>query len=611
LPGQAQFDLLDLAHSELTPCGWVEIALLLLLANHKNAVFMLNQRSIFLACLCLVLIGCTTQGYRAETPLFSGELAELQPEQEPNLTSNLVYHVLASEIALKRRKYPDAYTHALQAAELSSNPEQAERAAQIALHANLNAKALKATALWIELDNKSLKAHQLSALLYSRMKRYPEVANHLREVIRIANESNENGYLQAAAIAEKTGNPRTALELMQSIIPDKTDQPDALYALALSAAKAKQDPDAEHYIRQALKRDPDNTKYLLLLSHILIQQKQHDEGLSLLEQALKKSPADTELRLAYARKLVESQRLEAALTQFERLNKKNPDNPDVLYAIGVIQAELGKSELGSNTFHRLLDLGKKTDEAHYHLGLIEEQRGHNQAALIHYKQVSGKNVINARLRMAKILSQTDMLDQARELLAQLRASYPSQDIRLHLYEADLLRDKRQYILAHEVYNHALENHRGNHELLYARALNAVDFDRIDILEEDLNRILLDAPDHVDALNALGYTLADRTDRYDEARRYIQRALALKPNNPAILDSMGWVEFRLGNLNTALEYLQQAAAINPDPEIAAHLGEVLWILNRKQQAMDVWRKANEADADNPYIRPVMQRLGATP
>jgi tetratricopeptide (TPR) repeat protein len=116
---------------------------------------------------------------------------------------------------------------------------------------------------------------------------------------------------------------------------------------------------------------------------------------------------------------------------------------------------------------------------------------------------------------------------------------------------------------------------------------------------------------VDALNALGYTLADRTDRYDEARRYIQRALALKPNNPAILDSMGWVEFRLGNLNTALEYLQQAAAINPDPEIAAHLGEVLWILNRKQQAMDVWRKANEADADNPYIRPVMQRLGATP
>jgi len=525
-----------------------------------------------------------------------------------DLSSNLVYDMLASEIAAQRGEHDIAFEHAMRAAKQSRDPQAAERATHLALQANLPKQALQATQLWIEIDPQSLKAHQYAALLNTRLKALPQAIDHLREVARIANENGMNGYLQAAAIAEKSSEPKESLVLMQNVIPPDTTNPDALYALALTAIRAQQFGLAEQKIRQALVARPNWPKATQLLSRTLFLQDSQDEGLEVLDRALKKTPENIEMRLAYAKMLIEAQRLDESLKQFEILNEYKPNNPDIIHALGVLSIELERYRAATGYFNQLIRLGQKIGDAHYYLGLIAEKKGDMRNALKHFMKVEGNNQGEARIHMAKILARQGKLDEARELIQHLRIQSPQNGLKLLLIEAEILRDVHRYDLAQDVYNQGLELYQDNPELLYARALNAADMGRIDRLEQDLLRILQRHPDHADALNALGYTLADKTDRLEEARGYILKALALKPDSPAILDSMGWIEYRMGNLQEALKYLQQAAAISPDAEIASHLGEILWQLDRKQEALRVWREANKLDPDNPYVEPVMQRLG---
>ena len=561
--------------------------------------------------------GCTN--FTKQSPV--GSDATPQPSQlkqqtiaknaAKDLSSNLVYDMLASEIAAQRGEHDIAFEHAIRAAKQSQDPDAAERATHLALQANLPKKALEATDLWIEIDPESLKAHQYAALLNTRLKALPLAITHLREVARIANKNGMNGYLQAAAIAEKSGDPKESLVLMQSVIPSDTTNPEALYALALTAIRAQQFGLAEQKIRQALSVKAGWPKAIQLLSRTLFLQDKQDEGLAVLDRALEKAPDNTEMRLTYAKMLIEAQRLDDSLKQFEILNDQNPDNPDIIHALGVLSVELERYQAATSYFNQLIRLGQKTGDAHFYLGLIAEKKGDTNTALEHYIKVDGSNQADARIHMARILAHQGKLNEARELIQHLRIESPHNDLKLLLIEAEILRDVQRYDLAQEVYNQGMELYEDNPELLYARALNSADLGRIDLLEQDLQHLLKLKPDHADALNALGYTLADQTDRLEEAKGYILKAMALKPDSPAILDSMGWVEYRMGNLQAALKYLQQAAAISPDAEIASHLGEILWQMNKKQEALRVWQQANELEPDNRYIKPVMQRLGADP
>jgi tetratricopeptide (TPR) repeat protein len=572
-------------------------------------------RTIINVLLLSTLTGCTNlvkqppaePGTASQTPQLRQQTITKQAATD--LSGHLVYDMLASEIAAQRGEHDIAFEHAMQAAEQSRDPQVAERAAHLALQANLPNKALLATDLWIEIDPHSLKAHQYAALLNTRLNELPPAITHLREVARIANQRGMNGYLQAAAIAEKSDEPRQSLILMQSVIPSNTTNPEALYALALTAVRAQEYGLAEQKIRQALMVKPNWPNAIQLLSRTLFLQGKQDAGLAVLDQALAKAPENIEVRLTYAKMLIEAQRLDASLRQFEILNRNHPNNPDIIHALGVLSVELERYPAATNYFKQLLRLGQKVGDAHFYLGLIAEKKGDTNTALEHFIKVEGANQADARVHMAKILARQDKLAEARELIQHLRFKAPQDGLKLLLIEAEILRDVHQYKLAQEVYDQGLELYENNPELLYARALNAAELERIDLLEQDLHNLLKLQPDHADALNALGYTLADQTDRLEEAKGYILKALALKPDSPAILDSMGWVEYRMGDLDAALKYLQQAAAISPDPEIASHLGEILWKMNRKHEALQVWRQAEELDPDNRFITPVMQRLGA--
>lgn len=573
----------------------------------KNIAYLLLILSILLLGACAAL-----DKQPLSIPNDLSVQAVQEPESRPDkieLTSELVYDTLTSEIAAQRGEHHTAYTHAMRAAKLSRQPAAAERATLLALHANLPLKAIKAAQLWIELSPDSLKAHQIASLLYAKTGEPNKIIHHLEEVVRIANQNGQDGYLQATAIAEKAGTPEQSLMLIRQIIPLDSDDPDALYALSLTASRARQYSLAEDSIKRALQIKPGWPKGVLLLSRTLILQNKKSEGLQIMAQAVSNASENNELRLAYARILIENQQLDGAIEQFEILAKAIPDNAEFIYALGILSTELKRFDSAKGYFLRLISLEKKQGEANYHLGVIAEFLDDPDTAYKYYRVVDGVNQADARIRMAKILAKQKQLDKARELLQQLRINSPQHDLKLRLIEAELLRDAKQYAIAHELYSQALEQYKDDTDLLYARALNAAELRRVDILEQDLNRILQQDPDHVDALNALGYTLADQTDRFQEAYAYIKQALELKPNNPAILDSMGWVSFRMGHFEEALKYLQKAAEISPDAEIASHLGEVLWHLNRRSQALKVWSEADAQDPENNFIKPVMQRLGA--
>ncbi len=565
--------------------------------------------------LALLLYGCSssplTKGPGSTSPPGQATTSPKSGDSAINGTSpSLIYNTLASEIAAQRGESTLAFDYAYEAALETRNPASAERATSLGLQANLPQRALKAAQLWIELSPDSLKAHQISAVLNTRMDNLPATLNHLQRVVEIANRQGQSGYLQAAAITEKATTAPKALAIMQQLVTSETKDPDAYYALALTASRAKQMQVALEYIEKTLALTPKATNALILKAHALIASGRKEEGVSFLQQSVKASPENLKLRNAYARTLVDLNKPDEAFKQYKVLHQQKPNNTDTIYALGILSIQLEKLQDAKLYLTELVNRRQRRDEASYYLGVIAEEEDAWETALDWYSRVEGEKQADAQVRIASILADRGSLDEARETLQRLRVGQSHHHLKFYMIEAELLRRHHEYQAAHDVYSKAMELFEDNTDLLYARGLNAADLGRVDLLEQDLRKILTTQPDHADTLNALGYTLADKTDRLAEAKKYIERANTLKPDNPAILDSLGWVEFRLGNLEQALGYLRQAAALSPDAEIASHLGEVLWQLGKKDEAISIWKAALEREPDNRFIQPVMQRFGVS-
>ncbi|MBT2968481.1 MAG: hypothetical protein B6D72_03170 [gamma proteobacterium symbiont of Ctena orbiculata] len=531
-----------------------------------------------------------------------------QAQATDGLSEELIYNTLTGEIAAQRGHSKFAFEHALQAARESRDESAAERATGLGLQANMPEAALSAATLWVDISPQSLKAHQITAVLYIRKSDFSRAIHHLQQVVEIANSQGLSGYLQAAAIAEKSAAPDQALLIMQQLVKEESQDAQAFYALALTANHAKQHSLALQYVDRSLSLEPASNQSLVLKTQILINMDQREQGVAFIKRAYEDSPDNAHLGKAYARLLIEMNKPEAALAIYQTLYEQDPDDGDITFSLGIINLQMERYENAKEYLQKLVDGRQKRNQASFYLGMIAEEEKRPKQALAWYSRVEGKNLVDAQVRIAKILADQGNLNQARETLQRLRITQSPHEVKFYIIEAELLREARDYETAHQVYTKALEIFEDNTDLLYARGLNAADLKRIDLLEKDLRKILDTQPKHADALNALGYTLADQTNRLQEAKEYIGQALELKPKSPAILDSMGWVEFRLGNLETALEFLNRAAELSPDAEIASHLGEVLWHLGQRQRAIEIWNAANERDPDNRFIKPVMKRLG---
>jgi tetratricopeptide (TPR) repeat protein len=378
-------------------------------------------------------------------------------------------------------------------------------------------------------------------------------------------------------------------------------------AYALLAMRAEDISKARVAMDRLVERVDINPNLALAYMAVLQKQNAGADGVTFLEKALKRTPDEFGLRLLYARMLADLQRYEQARLQFGMLQEQAPDNTDVIYALGLLNLQAGKVDEAERNFRALNRFDDRADEAAFYLGQIEESRQRSAAALVHYRAVKeGSNVFPARLRVISILALQGKVDEALAELAATPADTDEQRRQLLVLQAEVLAQHKRYAEAMAIYDRAL-NGVFDSALLYNRAMLAEQMGRLDILEADLRAVIEREPDNAQALNALGYTLADRTDRYAEAHALIQRALAASPNDFFILDSMGWVLYRLGRLEESVTYLEKARALRNDPEVAAHLGEVLWVLGRKDDARQIWNTALEQHPQDTRILDAIKRL----
>jgi len=326
-----------------------------------------------------------------------------------------------------------------------------------------------------------------------------------------------------------------------------------------------------------------------------------------LEVALKDREDDFNLRMAYARLLTDAKRFDDARRQFEILSVQAPNNVDVLYALGLLYLQINRIDEAEQYFTRLRQLKKRVFDSNYYLGRIAEERNELDKASDLYQGVhGGENYFDARIRLSLILAKQGDIEKALGNIRSIEKPKDSNRLILIQAEGEILTDEKRYQEAIDVFNKAIEE-ESHPDLLYSRAMLAERMGRLDILETDLKTIIADDADNATALNALGYTLADRTERYDEAHNYIKRAYELSPGDFYILDSMGWVLYRMGQLDEAVDFLQKALELRNDPEIAAHLGEVLWVMGNKQAAKEIWETALKDTPTDDRLLEVIERF----
>ncbi len=537
------------------------------------------------------------------------------PFEEPvlalpeSLTPEIVYTMLAAELAAQREDYLAAYRYYLEGAYLAADVRSAEQATRIGLYLKDVDRAMTAARRWVELVPNDLAARMTLTTLYINKVQQDPALEQLKAVLAISKALGLDGFMKAVEAVSRAADPLLGLELMRRLVADYPDDPQGRYAVALTAMSLREFAAAETEIRRLMQAHPDETKGWVLLSNVQRAQGEAERARQTLEQALKVVPNDRVVLTAYARLLMESKSYEQAYEQFRKLDRLAPGDSDVLYTLGILALELERWEKARGYLQQVIATGKRASEATYFMGRSHEREGAVDQAIGWYQQVpEGIYYVESRVGIAALQARRGELDAARDLFQSLRLEQPTRAIELYLIEGEIFRELELHEEIVALFGEALQAYPGNADLLYARALSAAHLGRVDILERDLRAVLEQDPDHADALNALGYTLADQTDRYHEALGYIERALELKPNNPAILDSMGWVQYRLGNHSESLRYLRRALELLPDPEVAAHLGEVLWVSGQQEEARQVWRDALSKQPEHKLLRGVMDRFG---
>jgi len=571
----------------------------------------MTRKSLLAAMVALTLGagGCATTRPAAEMPLPLSNAAPLDPAIEKR--AELVYEVLAGEITGKLGNLEQATEHYLQAAKLSDDPQIAARTAKIALYAKNYDLAFEAVKRWVELEPDNPEALRMAGLLYVEKGQPQKAADYLAKVIDAAGkEAYESSFAHLNLLFGGEGITPAALETLDILRKRYPDVVHAQQTYAEIAYRAHEYEKAQQGAEDALKIDPGFRKAQIVRYRSMLALGEVAPALLGMKQLVDADPHDIELRHNYARMLVQAGRFDEALAEYERMLQERPDDMDLVYSAALLEIELGRKDKARKRLNRLTESTNHREEAFYYLGVLAEEEGNVQEAVQWFSRIhSGEYYFQARSRIATLMAKNGQIEDARNYLESLRDKTDNESMKLQisLLEGELIRDFEGPRQAYDFYTELLERYPGNSDVLYARAMVAENIDRIDWLERDLKTVLEKDPDNATALNALGYTLADRTDRYDEAYRYIEKALKIRPDDPAIIDSMGWVEYRMGNLDAAAKYLEKAYSITPDAEIAAHLVEVYARLGKKEKARKLLEKALKAAPDDKRLLKVKELL----
>ncbi|MFT5447769.1 MAG: tetratricopeptide (TPR) repeat protein [Gammaproteobacteria bacterium] len=547
----------------------------------------------------------TTEGAAAES---GSGVSESIEERMTSEDAEEIYKILVAEFAGRRGQLPLALTHYLDLARSTGNPELAERAVRVAVFARDEAGGLEAARLWAASAEPDHGARQVLGSLLLRADRLEEAISVLSAVVNELAESDPAIFERLAAMLAREKSRTSSVKVMEALIESYADNVSAQFALAQLLGRFGELDRALPVLDKVQAIDATHERAVVFAAQILARQKKHDLALERLSDFLEKTPEANTARLNYARGLVDAKRYDEARAEFLRLSETAPDDADIAYALGLLLLQTSDLDDAKVQFEKLINVPERRQVAWYYLGQIAESRNDSESALAAYRRVDrGEHHVDAQIRAAVLMSQKGEMAAARQHLHGLRARNRNDSVRIFRTEAELLARNELLEDALRVYSDALETFPKETGLLYARAMLAVKLDMVEQTEADLRDILTREPDNADAINALGYTLADRTDRYEEAYALIKRAVELKPNDHYVVDSLGWVLFRLGRHDEAIKYLREAFALKADPEVAAHLGEVLWISGDREGAKKVWDSALETQPDDKRLLEVIKRL----
>lgn len=566
--------------------------------------------------------GCATTESEPDVVLAETEEATPAPEAPPKpevkprprpedypvapFEGDALYQLLVAEIAGYRSRYDVALEKYMAASEETLDPGVAARATRLALYLKNDDAALHTVAIWADQEPDNIDAHRHAVDLLLRAGRLEEAIEHMEAVKNLGGLARFEVFAYRAA--GLTPEARSSLLIAVTKMLEKhPGDHQLMFSRAVLLEQEGRLEEALSLVEEVLLTSTDINVAVLKMS-LLTSMQRTEEAHAYMRGKVEELPENRRLRLILARMLFEQQDLIAAREQYLLVLEKAPNDGDVLFALALIALQQEDDTEAKRYFERMVRWNRRAGEAHYYLGSIAERQSDAVTALGEYRQVGdGYEFIPAQARIAALLVDDGLWEEARQHLHRMRTQRPDKAQQLTMVEAQLLAERGMQEEVFEFLDAVVAAEPDSIDLLYFRAMTGQRFERLDILENDLRKVIELDPGNADALNALGYTLTDQTDRHQEALVLIEKALALKPDEAAFIDSMGWVQYRLANYDAAITHLRRALSLFQNDEVAAHLGEVLWVVGEKIEAFEIWNKALELAPESEILKNVMQRF----
>ncbi|MHB8726398.1 MAG: tetratricopeptide repeat protein [Casimicrobiaceae bacterium] len=582
------------------------------------------SRFLAFSAIAALAVGATAAAAQTSAAATRPVAAPVANGSAVNLTADLFYRLLLGDVALQRGHADVAARAYIDAARDAKDPRLADRATEIAIASRQRALVGEAAALWRKLDPAAARPKQVLEALAANGGHGPlplsagaeELRARLEQVLSKAALSGQGVgpvFLQINELFARQSDKRAVLALVRDVAQPYSKTPEAHFAVALAAFIVGPDDEAAgaeaaNEIDQALALKPDWDRAAILKGEILAR-KSKSAQVAWLESFVVKEPLSRSVNGALAQVYVDQKRYADARALMKKLWDHEPASHELEFAVAAIDLEMKDYPEAERLFGELkrARYGEPGAMDLYLAQVAEEQKQYDKA-IEHYRAVTdGDRAWLAKLRIGTMYGKEGKLAQAQRWFEGLDAATPEQKVQVRQAQAQVLRDAGDDAGAYRVLEKGLADHPDSPDLIYALAMAAEKLDRVDEAEVQLKRLVEIKPDDAQALNALGYTLVDRTQRTNEGYALIERAHKLSPDDPFILDSMGWALYRLGRLDEAERYLERALDGKPDPEIAAHLGEVLWRKGDRDRAREVWDAQLAAHPDNAVLKETIRRL----
>jgi tetratricopeptide (TPR) repeat protein len=585
----------------------------------KNAFAIVTLAGLLSACATPPHQAAPQAAPEQSAPDTAAEPAEAPAADEhlPNvaLTSDLLYQLMKAELEFRKGRWQGPYIAMMAAAQQTRDPRLAQRATEMALSAKQGEQTLAAIRLWRELAPDSEEAAQYYLGFVVLSDSLAEAEPIFRKRLEEASPAERGmAMFQVQQLLARAKDKAGAAAMLERLLAPYGKTLEAHVVLAQAAFARGAPEQALKEARAALAIKPDSEIAVLTLAQVTDDEA---KATAVLAKFLAANPDAREVRAAHARVLVNRKQYDQARKEFLALLKSQPDNLGTLYALGIMSLQLNDQAGAEAYFTRFIsvleahpDSERDASKVLVILSQLAEERGDLKQAMAWLDKVEdgeGGAWFNAQLKRAQLVGKQGDLAGARKLLAALNTGGPAEQAQIVLTEGQMLRDAGRVEDAYALLQAGVERFPANPDLLYDFALIAEKTGRLDVMEKSLREVMQQAPDNHHAYNALGYSLAERNVRLTEALELIDKALKMAPGDPFIMDSMGWVQYRLGNLNAAESQLRQAYALRSDPEIAVHLGEVLWHKGQKADAQKLWREARAKDPKNDTLRNTLARL----